>query len=272
MSQITSLQNPRVKEIVRLRDRRGRNRLGRVVIDGARELLRALDGGVSLDELFWCEELAHSEDARRLFARLRQSSAHSPALWEVTRPVFEKLAFGDRIDGVVGVAQIEPIALDQLSLPADPVVIVVEGVEKPGNLGAILRTADATGVAVVVLCDGGTDWHNPNVIRASLGTVFTVPVCSASSEETREWLRRQRFQVLAARVEGAVRPWDATWTGAVAIVLGAEATGLSSVWQGPDVTAIALPMLGAADSLNVSATAAVLCYEALRQRGAPAGR
>ncbi|MFO0821440.1 MAG: RNA methyltransferase [Pirellulales bacterium] len=268
MSLITSLQNPRVKEVARLRDRRGRNRLGRIVIDGARELLRAVEGGVKIDELYWCEELADgSSDARRLRAKLQSSTESSYEFWQVTRPVFEKLTFGERIDGVVGVAQVTPLTLDQLTLQPSPLLVVVEGVEKPGNLGAILRTADATGVAAVILCDGGTDWHNPNVIRASMGTVFTVPVCSADAAMTRQWLKQQGVRVLAARVEGAVRPWDANWIGAVAVVLGAESTGLSAIWSGKDVTAVALPMLGAADSLNVSATAAVLCYEALRQRG-----
>ncbi len=263
---ITSLQNARVKEVVRLRDRRGRNRAQRIVIDGARELRRAVAAGWSLLELFVCDELATGEDALAVCDAVESRRDGRTEVWQVTRPVFEKLAFGDRTDGVVGVAAGAEPSLDDLRLPANPLVVVVEGVEKPGNLGAILRSADGAGVSAVIHCDGGTDWYNPNVIRASLGTVFSLPVASASSIAARDWLRQHGIGIYAARVEGAVRYWDVSWRGPSAIVLGAEATGLTSVWTGPDVKAIALPMLGAADSLNVSATAAVLCYEALRQR------
>lgn len=265
---ITSLQNPRVKDVVRLRDRRGRSRQGRIVIDGARELLRAIAAGVEVVELFSCTEWAVGAEARAVCERIGARDGAVPRVWQVTPAIFEKLAFGDRADGVVGVARVTPRTLDGLALPAQPLVVVVEGVEKPGNLGAILRSADGAGVSAVICCDGGTDWYNPNVIRSSLGTVFTVPVCSATAAETRDWLRRRSIRMHAARVEGATCYWDASWRGAVALILGAEATGLSDIWSGDDVVPVALPMLGAADSLNVSAAAAVLCYEALRQRRA----
>ena len=268
---ISSLHNSRVKDVVRLRDRRGRSRQARILIDGARELRRALDAGWQLTELFVCTELATSDDAR---ATIKQASAAQDSttdIWYVTQAVFERLAFGDRADGVVGVASRAEPTLADLNPPLDSLIVVVEGVEKPGNLGVILRSADGAGVGAVILCDGGTDWYNPNVIRASLGTVFTVPVASASTSETIDWLRRRGTRILAARVEGAVRYWDVSWNGPVALVLGAEAAGLSDVWTGPDVAAVTLPMLGIADSLNVSATAAVLCYEALRQRSTGKG-
>ncbi len=279
MSLITSLQNERVKAAARLRDRRGRDRQGRILIDGARELLRALRAGVRVLDVYWCEELVGSVDAAAVLRELRSgrldafasaAGGGSPAtdtrLWQVTPAVFEKLAFGERAEGVVGVAEATPLRLDELRLPPLPLVVVVEGVEKPGNLGAILRTADGAGAAAVIACDGETDWHNPNVIRASLGTVFTQPVCSARTPETLDWLRRQGLRIFAARVEGARMYWDVSWREPVAVVLGAESTGLSEHWRGADITPIALPMRGVADSLNVSATAAVLCYEALRQR------
>lgn len=279
MSLITSLQNERVKAAARLRDRRGRDRQGRILIDGARELLRALRAGVRVLDVYWCAELATGVDAAAVLRELRFGrpiaagpTSADPALsfetrlWQVTQPVFEKLAFGERVEGVVGVAEAAPKRLDELQLPPVPLVVVVEGVEKPGNLGAILRTADGAGAAAVIACDGETDWHNPNVIRASLGTVFTQPVCSASTPETLLWLRRLGLRIFAARVEGARMYWDVPWREPAAIVLGAESTGLSAHWQGPDIISIALPMLGVADSLNVSATAAVLCYEAVRQR------
>lgn len=284
MSLITSLQNERVKAAARLRDRRGRDRQGRILIDGARELLRALRAGVRLVDVYWCAEFASNADAVAVLRELRSAEWNAPGdasagtgnggtgnggatrLWQVTPAVFEKLAFGERTEGVVGVAEATARRLDELRLPPLPLVVVVEGVEKPGNLGAILRTADGAGAAAVIACDGETDWHNPNVIRASLGTVFTQPVCSASTTETLAWLRRQGLRIYAARVEGARMYWDVSWREPAAVVLGAEATGLSAHWRGPDVTPIALPMRGVADSLNVAAAAAILCYEAVRQR------
>jgi TrmH family RNA methyltransferase len=157
--------------------------------------------------------------------------------------------------------------LAEWSLPADAIVAVVEGAEKPGNIGAILRTADAVGVAGLIVADGGTDLYNPNAIRASLGAIFTVPVCQASADETLAWLRNNRFRILAARVDADLEYTQAGFRGRTAIVLGSEARGLGSRWQGADVTSVKLPLLGRVDSLNLSATAAVLFYEALRQRG-----
>jgi TrmH family RNA methyltransferase len=147
-------------------------------------------------------------------------------------------------------------------------VIVLEGVEKPGNVGAVVRTADAVGASAVIVADEATDLYNPNAIRASLGTIFAVSVCAASSVETLAWLRQRRLQILALRVDGSVPYTQVSYRVPTAIVLGSEAHGLSDVWQGPDVTAVSLPMKGVADSLNVATTAAVVLYEAVRQRQA----
>jgi TrmH family RNA methyltransferase len=180
----------------------------------------------------------------------------------------EKLAFGQRVEGVVAVARPPQRTVADLPLTGDALIAVVEGVEKPGNLGAVVRTADAAGVAAVLVADGGTDLYNPNAIRASLGAIFTVPVCSATTADALAWLRASGFRVLAARVDGAVDYSAADFRGRVAIALGSEAHGLSETWRGADMTAVRLPLLGSVDSLNLSATAAVLFYEALRQRGA----
>ena len=265
MTVLTSVQNPRVKAAVRLRDGRHREKQGRIRIDGARELLRAVRAGVSLVEVFVCRPLCQSADAREVLAELAECGAE---VLEVAEPVFEKLAFGDRSEGVVGVARMPRPTLSELKLPENPLVAVLEGVEKPGNVGAVLRTADAAGVSALVVADGRTDLYNPNAIRASLGTIFTVPVCTATAEETLDWLRQHSLAIYAARVDGSVPYTDVDYRGPTAVVLGSEAEGLTDAWKGADVTAIRLPMLGAADSLNVSATAAILFYEALRQRGA----
>jgi TrmH family RNA methyltransferase len=266
---ITSLHNPRVKAAVRLRDRRHREKQGRIRIDGARELLRAIQGGVPLVEAFVCESLCDSEDTRRVLGALPDCGAE---ILHVTEAVFNKLAFGDRADGVLGVATMPCPALSDLTLPENPLVAVLEGVEKPGNVGAVLRSGDAAGLSALVVADGRTDLYNPNAIRASLGTIFTLPVCTATAQETLDWLRRQGLVIYAARVDGSVIYTEVDYRGPAAVVLGSEAEGLSSVWMANDVTPIRLPMLGSADSLNVSATAAVLFYEALRQRSQQPGR
>jgi len=147
-----------------------------------------------------------------------------------------------------------------------PLVAVLEGVEKPGNVGAVLRSADAAGVSAVILADPRTDLYNPNAIRASLGTIFTMPVCEAAGGDVLARLREHKYSILAARVDGAVPYTEVDYRRPTAIVLGSEAEGLSPIWSGDDIRAVRLPMRGAADSLNVSVTAAVLFYEALRQR------
>lgn len=285
MPTISSRQNPRVKAAVRLRDRRDREKQGRILIDGARELCRAIAAGVTMHEVFVCEPLCASEDARRALPLLPQCGAE---VLEVTEPVFAKLAFGQRAEGLLGVAEVPPSRLEDIerrlkvggtlrvpqsadgtrSVPSTygPLIAVVEGVEKPGNLGAVLRSADAAGVAALIAADPRTDLYNPNAIRASLGTIFSLPVCTATTGETIDWLRRHELAIVAARVEGSVPYTEIDYRRPTAIVLGSEATGLSEAWSAADVRAVSIPMLGVADSLNVSVAAAVLFYEALRQR------
>jgi TrmH family RNA methyltransferase len=272
MLQINSPYNPRVKDAVRLRDRRHREKQGRILIDGVRELERALGAGVRVVMAFVCESLCRGEQTQSVLATLASSGCE---VLHVSESVFEKLAFGQRAEGVLGVAETPRPTLQSLMAAtltnAAPLVAVLEGVEKPGNVGAVLRSADAAGLAAVIVANPRTDLYNPNAIRASLGTIFTMAVCEATSEETLVWLRARKFAILAARVDGAVPYTSVDYGGPTAIVLGSEAAGLSPVWAGDDVRAVRLPMLGVADSLNVSASAAVLFYEALRQRqGSPA--
>jgi TrmH family RNA methyltransferase len=259
---IDSPANPRLKAAIGLRDRRERDATGRTLVDGARESLRAIEAGVEVIEAFVCPALLDSPEGER--ARVLLWSA-AERVAEVSRRAFERLAYGDRADGVVLVVRIPGTRLDDLRLPASPLIVVTEDVEKPGNVGAILRSADAAGASAVIAV-GGTDLFNPNVIRASVGTIFSVPVASAAATEVAAWLGGAGIRILATRVDAADLHVDTDLTGPIAIVLGSEANGLSSAWRGPDVGAVRLPMLGAADSLNVSAAAAVLLYEAWRQR------
>lgn len=260
---ITSVNNQRVKDAVKLRDHRQRTRQGRFVIDGAREILQAMAGRVRLVELFVCEPLCKSAESVQVLDRSPQTGAD---VWHVPAEVFEKMAFGERHEGVLAVGETPRRSLDELEVPERGLVAVVEALEKPGNVGAIVRAADGAGVAAVIAADARTDLYNPNCIRASLGTIFTLPVCQATTADTLAWLRGRGCNVFAARLDATLPYTQVDYRGDVAIVLGSEAAGLSQAWQCADVTAIKLPMRGTADSLNVSATAAVLFYEALRQR------
>jgi TrmH family RNA methyltransferase len=260
---ITSLQNRHVKQAVKLRDRRQRQKQGRFLIDGGRELLRAIQAGVPLVQAFVCEPLCTTEESRAALAAISSAAAE---VLPVSVEVFAKLAFGDRAEGVLGVAELPRLGLEHVRLPPCPLVAVLEGVEKPGNVGAALRSADGAGVSAVVIADGGTDLYNPNTIRASLGTIFARPVVAASTAETISWLLQMKLSIYAARTDATQLYTAADFRQPAAIVLGSESRGLGQQWLDADVVPIRLPMQGIADSLNVSAAAAVLFYEALRQR------
>jgi RNA methyltransferase, TrmH family len=265
LGRITSTSNPRLKAAVSLRGRRERDREGLTLIDGVRENLRALSGGAVLREVFIQPDLLVEPEAMALVERLREEAV---PLVELGAEAFEKLAYGDRRDGVVAIAETPLRTLEALALPSEPLIAVIEGVEKPGNLGAILRTADGAGLDAVIVAESATDLFNPNIIRASVGTVFAVPVCVASSADVLAWLDARGIAIVAARVDASVDYTAADYGGAVAIALGSEARGLSDSWGELARVSVHVPMRGVADSLNVSATAAILFYEALRQRGA----
>ena len=261
---ITSLTNPRVKAAVRLRARREREATGLTLIDGTREFRQAIAAGATVETVFVAPSQVHSDEAR---AALRDAEAKVPDIIEVSEAVIAKLAFGDRSDGIVAIVRTGSTDLESLHLTSGvPLVVVVEGVEKPGNLGAILRTADGAGASGLIAADALTDLFNPNAVRASLGTIFRVPIAAALSPATLDWLTSRGIAPIAARVDAATPYTDVDMRGPVAIVLGSEATGLTAAWDDPRVTAVRIPMLGTADSLNVSVAAAIMLYEAVRQR------
>jgi TrmH family RNA methyltransferase len=267
VSGIDSPRNPRLRAAAGLRERRDRQATGLTLVDGGRECRRAIDAGVVVETAFVCTPLLASEDARTAVARLRDRRAD---LVEVSERAFERLAFGERNDGIVLVVRQPATDLARLLIASpEPLLLVTEEVEKPGNLGAILRTADAAGCEAVIAI-GGTDLFNPNVIRASIGTVFSVRIASAPAAEVLDWLRRQAIRPIAARVDAADLYTAADLCGSVAIVLGSESEGLSAAWEDPSIAAVRLPMRGIADSLNVSVAAAILAFEARRQRDAAA--
>ena len=248
---ISSPSNPRLKEIARLREGKHRRRTGCCLIDGRREIERAFHCGVRILELFATEEF-------HLFPGVPTTL--------VAESVFGKIAFGDRNDGILAVAETPQKSLDSLPTIALPLLAVLEGVEKPGNVGAVFRSADGAGMDGILVTDPATDLFNPNTIRSSLGTIFKVPTAVTESCAAFDWLRQHGIHLAVARCDGAIPYTDYDFRPPTAIVLGSEADGLSSIWNGPGTTAISLPMHGIADSLNVSTAAAVLFYEARRQR------
>jgi TrmH family RNA methyltransferase len=261
---LSSARNPRLRAAAALRDRRAREATGLTLVDGVRELARALGGGrAQVVEAFVDEARLH-DDGRAVVSEAR---ARGAVIVPVTGRALDTLAYGDRAEGVVATVRVPDLSIETLRVPANALVVVVEGVEKPGNLGAVLRSADAAGADAVIAADPRTDLFNPNAVRASLGTIFTVPVAAGAGDAVRAWLARHGLAVLVARVDADTVHTDVDLRGPLAFVLGSEAEGLTPAWAGAGVTPIRLPMLGVADSLNVSIAAAVLLYEARRQRG-----
>jgi len=268
---LTSTANPRFRAALSLRDRRERARHGRLLVDGVREVARALDAGVALVEIFVAPGASPEPAVDAVVAR---AAGFGIPIVPVTADLLSRLAYGERASGIVAVASAPATSLEALRLPAEaPIVGILEDVEKPGNLGAVCRSADGAGLDALIAAGttaAPADPWNPNAVRASLGTVFTLPLAVASTGSVLAWLRDRGLRVVAARVEGSVPYSEADLRGPVALVLGSEATGLTEAWSGADVTAVRLPMRGRADSLNVAAAAAILFYEARRQRDAGA--
>ncbi|MDR2814907.1 MAG: RNA methyltransferase [Prevotellaceae bacterium] len=258
MEQITSLQNPRVKSVLALMEKpRERRRSGLFVVEGAREANLAVQGGYSLQTLFVCREIwGESRPLPQAVQRFEMSPA-----------VFAKLAYRDGSDGLLAVAKQKELLPENLQLPQNPFIIVLEAVEKPGNLGAILRTADAAGVNAVIVCDPQCDVFNPNVVRSSVGCLFSCQVACCTSGEALDFLQKRKIKTLAAALQSATWYHEVDMRGACAVVMGAEADGLTDFWRRSAAAQVKIPMRGAIDSLNVSVATAVLTFEAMRQRG-----
>lgn len=268
MDRIESPQNARIKAAAKLRTARGRNQNGQFLIDGDRETRRAIESGALVESLFLCRELVGEAHAEKWLA---VAASHKIEVWETGPAAFAKVAFGDRAEGVVAIARSRPTSLSDWTPPPHAIYVVLEGIEKPGNLGAIFRTADAVGVAGIILMETRVTPENSNSIRASLGTVFSVPYVLADAKDVFEWLERHQVRSFAARVQASCEHWDVAFfsaaeRGPMAMVLGSEAAGLTAAWQGPTVTGVRIPQAGIADSLNLSVAAGILLYEVARQR------
>jgi len=242
-----------IKEIATLREPKARRETGLILIDGEREIRRAAAAGVEVLEIVYCPDF-------------KGAIPKGAQAVEVSNKAFEKIAYGERSGSVCAIARPRPKTLAGLKLSSNPLLAVVESVEKPGNLGAILRTCDGAGVEALLLADPKTDIYNPNVIRASAGTVFTVPVVAATSEDIMAFLRKNKIKALGTFPDAKELYTRADLKGPLAVVLGAEDKGLSKLWQSHCDLKVRVPMKGRADSLNVSVSTAVVLYEALRQR------
>jgi len=260
--EITSPGNARVKQLVALRRRRARDESGVTLVEGRAEIALALAAGVRPRSLYYCPELSdpHDNDLRE---RARDRGAD---VIQVSRPVFEKASYREGPDGWLAVVPAVDTSLAHLDPGPRPLIIACAGLEKPGNLGAILRTADAAAVAAVIAADPVTDWGNPNVVRASKGTVFSVPVASGSSTEVLDWIAARRLQIVAATPDATRLVTDVSLSGPVVIAVGAEQAGLPADWLERADIRVRIPMFGSADSLNVATSAAIITYEAVRQR------
>jgi len=257
---LTSLSNPKIKEAVKLRDGKHRRRTGKFLIDGRRELERAVQAKIRILEVFTVLPFA---------------APMNTAVYQVTEPIMQKLVFGDRNEGIVALAE-EPVRTLEIfeekvctksANSHAPLIAVLEKIEKPGNLGAVFRSADGAGIDGILIADSLVDPFHANAIRSSMGTVFSMPMASESSENIDRWLQRNNFQIAAARCGGeTVSYTDIDFCRPTAIVLGSEAEGLTDIWSGNGMTSVMIPMLGIADSLNVSIAAGILFYEARRQR------
>lgn len=263
MIPIASLKNDRVKDVVRLRRRGPRDEAGLLLIEGFREVRSALANGIRPLSLFYAPALFQGGNEPGLIEQCRGAGAD---LFECTEAVFRKIAYRDRPDGLLLLAPQIRNRLEDLSLPAAPLLLVCERIEKPGNLGTMLRSADAAGVDAVIVCDPCTDINNPNTVRASVGALFTRPVAAAEWPETLAWLKARGIRILAATPSAEHLYTDADLTGPLAIAVGAEQIGLSEAWLREADLCVRIPMLGQCDSLNVASAATLLLFEAVRQR------
>lgn len=259
---LTSVSNPKIKMLLALQQKSSaRRESGLFVVEGRRELAHCAAAGFEIDTVFVCPALLCGDTGRGLLP-----SGSKAKVFEVSEQVYRKIAMRESTEGVIAEVRARARRLEDLVLPPDPLVVVLERVEKPGNLGAVLRSADAAGADAVLVCDPLTDLWNPNLIRASVGAVFTVPCAACSSQEAIGFLKARGIRILTAQLQDSSLYYDYDMTGGTALVMGTESVGLTVRWREAADAHIRIPMLGALDSLNVSVSAAILLFEAVRQK------
>jgi len=254
---ISSLQNQKVKQLVLLQQKSSERRQSDLfVVEGLRELRHCVSKGYEIESLFFCQQLLTEQI----------DDLRAEQIYEVTPQVYEKIAYRGSTEGVMAVMRMKHLRLEDLQLREQPLIVVLESVEKPGNLGAVLRSADAAGADAVVVCDPLTDLYNPNLIRASIGALFTVPTVATDSATCIQFLKQRGIRILTAQLQDSELYYDTDMRCGTAIVMGTEATGLTNQWREAADAHIRIPMCGRLDSLNVSVSAAILLFEAVRQR------
>lgn len=253
---ITSAQNPKIKTLLSLQEKsRLRKEMGLFIVEGRRELEHCVAAGFEVETVFYCPEICGFVPEYK-------------HIIDVPRYIYEKIAYREGTEGIIAEVKTRNLSLEELKVKENPLIVVLEGVEKPGNLGAVLRSADAAGADAVLICDPLTDLYNPNLIRASIGAIFTVPVVSCSSEQAIKWLKANNINIYTAQLQDSSWYYDTDMKGGTAIAIGTEATGLTDAWREAADAHIKIPMLGRLDSLNASVSAAILLFEAVRQRNA----
>ena len=261
---ITSAQNPKIKRLLQLQQKSSeRRKAGLFVVEGIREVERCVEKGYEIDTIFYLNK-PMAENVSEIIEKNKGIK-----LFEVSPTIYEKIAYRGSTEGVIAEVKTKDKTLNDLNLSENPLVVVLESVEKPGNLGAILRSADAAGADALIVCDPLTDLYNPNLIRNSTGAIFSVPCVACTSEECIKFLKENNIQILTAQLQDSELYYDTDMKRGTAIVMGTEATGLTDIWRKAADAHIRIPMLGITDSLNVSVSAAILLYEAVRQRSNP---
>ena len=293
---ITSAQNPKIKQLLLLQEKsKARREQGLFVVEGARELSHCLEAGYTVKTIFVCPAIVGGFTAEGIVSQIASAllrplplatpagpsllsgrgwpeicdttpSAVEPLVIELPEQLYRKVAYRESTEGIIAEVEYKTLGLKDLQLPENPLIMVLESVEKPGNLGAVLRSADAAKADAVLICDPLTDLYNPNLIRASIGAIFTVPTVAVSSEEAIAFLQARGIQILTAQLQDSSLYYDVDMTRGTALVMGTESTGLTPLWRKAATSHIRIPMLGRLDSLNVSVSAAILLFEAVRQR------
>lgn len=261
MKQITSVQNPFIKSLVLLQEKsKARKQTGTFLIEGQREISLAIKGGYEIETVLFLPELVSESEINKLIQNSFQ-------IIEINKEVYQKLAYRDTTEGILAVARTKSLKLSDLKLSDNPLILVVESLEKPGNIGAVLRTADAANLDAVLIANPKSDLYNPNIVRSSVGCLFTNQIATGTSDEIISFLKEKKINFYSATLQNSTSYHTQNFTTPTALVVGTEATGLTQQWRDEATQNIIIPMQGEIDSMNVSVAAAILIFEAKRQRG-----
>lgn len=261
MKQISSVQNPFIKQIIQLQDKaKARKQSGTFIIEGQREIELATKGGYEVKTLLFCPELSGKAEKLKI-----EIAEHLKI--EISKEVYQKIAYRDSTEGIIAIAKSKPLHLSDLKVGKNPLILVAEGLEKPGNLGALLRSADAANIDAVIIANPKSDMYNPNIVRSSVGCLFTRQIAVATSEEAIAFLKENNINIYCATLQDSATYHTQNYNEPCALVVGTEATGITEIWRQNSTKNINIPMQGVIDSMNVSVAAAILVFEAKRQRG-----